>query len=100
MSRSVKKGPFCEPKLLRKVEEVKRTNARTVIRTWSRASTILPQMVGLTIGVHDGRRHVPIFVSENMVGHKLGEFAATRHFRGHSSKSEKTTPRAPGGPKR
>jgi small subunit ribosomal protein S19 len=95
MSRSIKKGPFIDPKLLKKVEEVKRTNARTVIRTWSRASTILPDMVGLTIGVHDGRRHVPIFVSENMVGHKLGEFALTRHFRGHTTKSEKMTQRAP-----
>ncbi len=91
MSRSIKKGPFIEPKLMKKVEEVKRTNARTVIRTWSRASTILPEMVGLTIGVHDGRRHVPIFVSENMVGHKLGEFALTRHFRGHTTKSEKAS---------
>lgn len=96
MSRSLKKGPFIEPKLMKKVEEVRRTNARTVIRTWSRASTILPEMVGLTIGVHDGRRHVPIFVSENMVGHKLGEFALTRQFRGHASKTEKTTQRAPG----
>jgi len=93
MSRSLKKGPFIEPKLLKKVEEVRRTNARTVIRTWSRASTIMPEMVGMTIGVHDGRRHVPIFVSENMVGHKLGEFAPTRTFRGHTSKSEKTTGR-------
>ena len=93
MSRSLKKGPFIEPKLLKKVEEVRRTNARTVIRTWSRASTIMPEMVGLTLGVHDGRRHVPIFVSENMVGHKLGEFAPTRTFRGHTSKSEKTTGR-------
>ena len=96
MSRSIKKGPYIDPKLMKKVEEVKRTNARTVIRTWSRASTIHPDMVGLTIGVHDGRRHVPIFVSENMVGHKLGEFALTRHFRGHTSKTEKTTQRAPG----
>ncbi|MDE3095097.1 MAG: 30S ribosomal protein S19 [Chloroflexota bacterium] len=96
MSRSIKKGPFVEPKLMKKVETVKRTSARTVIRTWSRASTIMPEMVGLTIGVHDGRRHVPIFVSENMVGHKLGEFALTRHFRGHTSKSEKATQR--GGP--
>jgi small subunit ribosomal protein S19 len=93
MSRSLKKGPFIDPKLLKKVEEVRRTNARTVIRTWSRASTIMPEMVGMTIGVHDGRRHVPIFVSENMVGHKLGEFAPTRTFRGHTSKSEKTTVR-------
>jgi len=89
MSRSLKKGPFIDPKLLKKVEEVRRTNARTVIRTWSRASTIMPDMVGMTIGVHDGRRHVPIFISENMVGHKLGEFAPTRTFRGHTSKSEK-----------
>ncbi|MEX2227185.1 MAG: 30S ribosomal protein S19 [Dehalococcoidia bacterium] len=93
MSRSLKKGPFIDPKLLKKVEEVRRTSARTVIRTWSRASTIMPEMVGMTIGVHDGRRHVPIFVSENMVGHKLGEFAPTRTFRGHTSKSEKTTAR-------
>jgi small subunit ribosomal protein S19 len=93
MSRSLKKGPFIDPKLLKKVEEVRRTNARTVIRTWSRASTIMPEMVGMTLGVHDGRRHVPIFVSENMVGHKLGEFAPTRTFRGHTSKSEKTTGR-------
>ncbi|MEX0750996.1 MAG: 30S ribosomal protein S19, partial [Dehalococcoidia bacterium] len=82
MSRSLKKGPFIDPKLLKKVEEVRRTSARTVIRTWSRASTIMPEMVGMTIGVHDGRRHVPIFVSENMVGHKQGEFAPTRTFRG------------------
>jgi small subunit ribosomal protein S19 len=96
MARSLKKGPFIEPKLMKKVQEVRRTGARTVIRTWSRASTIMPDMVGLTIGVHDGRRHVPIFVSENMVGHKLGEFAPTRTFRGHSSKVEKTTaPKAP-----
>jgi len=91
MSRSLKKGPFIDPKLLKKVEAVKRTSARTVIRTWSRASTIMPDMVGMTIGVHDGRRHVPIFISENMVGHKLGEFALTRHFRGHTSKSEKAS---------
>jgi small subunit ribosomal protein S19 len=91
MSRSIKKGPFVEPKLMKKVDIVLRSGQRTVIRTWSRASTIMPQMVGLTIGVHDGRRHVPIFVTENMVGHKLGEFAATRHFRGHGGRSERTT---------
>jgi small subunit ribosomal protein S19 len=95
MSRSLKKGPFVEAKLMKKVQDVRRTNARTVIRTWSRASTIMPDMVGLTIGVHDGRRHVPIFISENMVGHKLGEFAPTRTFRGHTSKTEKTTQKAP-----
>jgi small subunit ribosomal protein S19 len=91
MSRSIKKGPYVDEKLMKKVEFVRRSNARTVIRTWSRASTIMPEMVGLTIGVHDGRRHVPIFVSENMVGHKLGEFAPTRTFRGHTSKTEKTS---------
>ena len=91
MSRSIKKGPFIEAKLLKKVEKVIRSGQKAVIKTWSRSSTILPQMVGLTIGVHDGRRHLPIFITENMVGHKLGEFALTRTFRGHTSKSEKTT---------
>ncbi len=91
MSRSTKKGPFVEAKLMQKVETVRRSGARTVIRTWSRASTIMPQMVGLTIGVHDGKRHVPIFVTENMVGHKLGEFALTRHFRGHAGRSERAS---------
>ena len=91
MSRSIKKGPYIDQKLMKKVEEVRRTNARTVIRTWSRASTILPEMVGLTIAVHDGRRHVPVFVTENMVGHRLGEFALTRTFRGHAGRSERTT---------
>jgi len=75
MSRSTKKGPFIDAKLLKKVEAVQRTSSRAVIRTWSRASTIMPEMVGLTIAVHDGRRHVPVFVTENMVGHRLGEFA-------------------------
>ncbi|MBA7670153.1 MAG: 30S ribosomal protein S19 [Dehalococcoidia bacterium] len=91
MSRSIKKGPFVEAKLLKKVEAVIRSGQKAVIKTWSRPSTILPQMVGLTIGVHDGRRHLPIFITENMVGHKLGEFALTRTFRGHTTKSEKTT---------
>jgi small subunit ribosomal protein S19 len=90
MSRSTKKGPYVDEKLMRKVDMIARSGQKTVIRTWSRASTIMPQMVGLTIGIHDGRRHVPIFMTENMVGHKLGEFALTRHFRGHTSKSEKT----------
>ena len=90
MSRSTKKGPFVDEKLMKKVDVLMRSGQKTVIRTWSRASTIMPQMVGMTIGVHDGRRHVPIFLTENMVGHKLGEFALTRHFRGHTSKSEKT----------
>ena len=91
MPRSIKKGPYIDAKLLKKVEAVIRSGQKAVIKTWARSSTILPQMVGLTIGVHDGRRHVPIFITENMVGHKLGEFALTRTFRGHTSKSEKTT---------
>jgi small subunit ribosomal protein S19 len=91
MSRSTKKGPFIEAKLMKKVEAVQRTSSRAVIRTWSRASTIMPEMVGLTIAVHDGRRHVPVFVTENMVGHRLGEFAMTRTFRGHAGRSERTS---------
>ncbi len=91
MSRSTKKGPAVDAKLLKKVEALNRSGQKAVIRTWSRWSTILPEMVGLTIGVHDGRRHVPIYITENMVGHKLGEFALTRTFRGHTTKAEKTT---------
>ena len=91
MSRSTKKGPYVHPKLDKHVERVRRSGSKTVIRTWSRASMIMPNMLGITIAVHDGRRHIPIFVTENMVGHRLGEFAPTRTFRGHSSKSEKTT---------
>ncbi|MBL7125643.1 MAG: 30S ribosomal protein S19 [Dehalococcoidales bacterium] len=91
MSRSIKKGPYIDAKLMKKVEAVIRSGQKAVIKTWSRSSTILPQMVGLTVGVHDGRRHVPIFITENMVGHKLGEFALTRTFRGHVSRSEKTS---------
>ena len=83
MSRSLKKGYYICPKLLEKVERLNQQNKKVVIRTWSRASTIFPQMVGHTIAVHDGRRHVPIYITENMVGHKLGEFAPTRTFRGH-----------------
>jgi small subunit ribosomal protein S19 len=91
MSRSVKKGPYVHEKLSRKVESARRSSSQQVIRTWSRASTIMPDMLGLTIAVHDGRRHVPLFITENMVGHKLGEFAPTRTFRGHSSKSERAS---------
>jgi small subunit ribosomal protein S19 len=91
MSRSLKKGPFVDPKLLQRVEEMNRPGvAKRVLKTWSRASTIFPQMVGHTIAVHDGQRHVPIYISENMVGHKLGEFAPTRIFRGHVRKERKT----------
>jgi len=91
MSRSLKKGPYVAPKLLHRIEEMNRPGvSKRVIKTWSRASTIFPQMVGHTIAVHDGRHHVPIYVSENMVGHKLGEFAPTRTFRGHVRKERKT----------
>lgn len=90
MSRSLKKGPFIAPKLLKKIEEMNQKGEKKVIRTWSRASVIFPQMVGHTIAVHDGRRHVPIYVTENMVGHRLGEFAPTRLFRGHMA-GERTT---------
>lgn len=89
MSRSIKKGPFVHPKLEKKVTAMRASGQRSVIRTWSRASTILPDMIGLTIAVHDGRRHVPVFVTENMVGHRLGEFAPTRTFRGHVAKSDR-----------
>jgi small subunit ribosomal protein S19 len=83
VSRSSKKGPFIEPKLLKRVQDMNGAGQKRVLKTWSRASTIFPDMVGHTIAVHDGRRHVPIFVAENMVGHRLGEFAPTRLFRGH-----------------
>ncbi len=83
MSRSSKKGPFIEERLLARIEAMNAENKKQMIRTWSRSSTIFPQMVGHTIAVHDGRKHVPVFVDEQMVGHKLGEFAPTRHFRGH-----------------
>ncbi len=92
MSRSTKKGPFVDAKLLKKVEAVIRSGQKTVIKTWARSSVILPQMVGLTIGVHDGRRHVPVYLTENMVGHKLGEFAPTRTFRGHVGRAERAAP--------
>ena len=84
MSRSSKKGPFVEERLLARIEEMNSANTKRMVRTWSRASTIFPDMVGHTIAVHDGRKHVPVFVSEQMVGHKLGEFAPTRLFRGHA----------------
>ena len=83
MSRSLKKGPYVDAKLLKRIEDMNRSGQKRVIRTWSRASVIFPQMVGHTIAVHDGRRHVPIYITENMVGHRLGEFAPTRTFRGH-----------------
>ncbi len=91
MSRSVKKGPFVSAKLAKKIAAAQKTGSRTPVKTWSRASTIMPEMVGLTIAVHDGRRHVPLLITENMVGHRLGEFALTRLFRGHSTRTDKTT---------
>jgi small subunit ribosomal protein S19 len=91
VSRSIKKGPYVHPKLAKKVERAQRSTTKVVIRTWARASTIMPNMLGMTIAVHDGRRHIPVFVTENMVGHKLGEFAPTRTFRGHASKSERAS---------
>ncbi|HIE52098.1 MAG TPA: 30S ribosomal protein S19 [Armatimonadetes bacterium] len=91
MPRSLKKGPYVDPKLRRKIEIMNTTGERRIIKTWSRRSTIIPEMIGHTIGVYDGRRHVPVFITENMVGHKLGEFAPTRTFRGHKEKSERTT---------
>jgi len=91
MSRSIKKGPYVHPKLAKKVEAVQRSGTKMVIRTWSRASMIMPEFVGLTFGVHDGRRHIPVFVTENMVGHRLGEFSPTRTYRGHVSRSERSS---------
>ncbi|MDD3853499.1 MAG: 30S ribosomal protein S19 [Syntrophomonadaceae bacterium] len=91
MARSLKKGPYCEPKLLKKIEDMNESGQKKVIKTWSRRSTIFPQMVGHTLAVHDGRRHVPVYVTEDMVGMKLGEFAPTRTYRGHAGKSEKTS---------
>ncbi|MDQ1447886.1 MAG: small subunit ribosomal protein [Actinomycetota bacterium] len=88
MSRSSKKGPFVEERLLSKISKMNDTGAKQMIRTWSRTSTVFPEMVGHTIAVHDGKKHVPVFISEQMVGHKLGEFAPTRHFRGHSGDSK------------
>jgi small subunit ribosomal protein S19 len=86
----LKKGPYVDSKLLGRVEEMNKTGEKRVVKTWSRASTIFPQMVGHTIAVHNGRRHVPVYITENMVGHKLGEFAPTRLFRGHSYKEKGT----------
>jgi small subunit ribosomal protein S19 len=90
MARSLKKGPYVDPKLLKRIEALNASGEKQVIKSWSRASTIFPQMVGHTIAVHDGRRHVPIYITENMVGHKLGEFAPTRTFRGHTSRERAT----------
>ena len=91
MSRSAKKGPYVHPKLAKRVAAAVRSQQKIVIKTWARASMVMPDMVGLTIAVHDGRRHVPIFITENMIAHRLGEFAPTRTFRGHAGRSDRTT---------
>lgn len=91
MSRSVKKGPFVQEALMSKIIEMNKAGEKKVIKSWSRSSTIFPQMIGHTIAIHDGRKHVPVYISEDMVGHKLGEFALTRTFRGHGQHTEKTT---------
>jgi small subunit ribosomal protein S19 len=91
MSRSVKKGPFVDARLIGRVDDMNKRNERRVLKTWSRASVIFPQMIGHTIAVHDGRRHVPVFITENMVGHRLGEFAPTRTFRGHGRHTERSS---------
>ena len=93
MGRSLKKGPFADESLLKKVNAMNETDSKTVIKTWSRRSTIFPQMVGHTIAVHDGRRHVPVYITEDMVGHKLGEFVATRTYRGHGKDEKKSRAR-------
>lgn len=91
MSRSVKKGPYIQEVLLKRINEMNKQGEKKVIKTWSRSSTIFPQMLGHTIAVHDGRKHVPVYISEDMVGHKLGEFVLTRTFKGHVDRTEKGT---------
>lgn len=91
MGRSLKKGPYCDEKLLKKIEDMNESGQKKVIKTWSRRSTIMPQMIGHTIAVHDGRKHVPIYITEEMIGMKLGEFAPTRTYRGHAGKNEKSS---------
>ena len=90
MGRSLKKGPYCEPSLLKKIDDMNGRNEKKVIKTWSRRSTIFPEMIGHTLAIHDGRKHVPVYITEDMVGHKLGEFAPTRTYRGHD-KTEKSS---------
>jgi small subunit ribosomal protein S19 len=91
MGRSRKKGPYVDPKLMKKIEAMNARNEKRVVKTWARDCTIVPEMVGHTIAVHDGRRHVPIYITEEMIGHKLGEFAPTRVFRGHGAHTERST---------
>jgi len=98
MARSVKKGPFIDGHLLKKIEDLNQRNDKKVVRTWSRRSTISPEMVGHTIAVHNGKKFIPVYVTENMVGHKLGEFSLTRSFKGHSVKAATETTAKPAGP--
>ena len=91
MPRSLKKGPYVHPKLLKKIDRMNASGEKRIIKCWSRSSTVTPEMIGHTIAIHDGRRHIPIFITENMVGHKLGEFAPTRHFRAHGHRAERST---------
>ncbi|NOT24619.1 MAG: 30S ribosomal protein S19 [Acidobacteria bacterium] len=95
MSRSLKKGPFVDTSLLEKLESLNRANEKKVIKTWSRRSTVIPDMVGHTLAVHNGKKFIPVYVTENMVGHKLGEFSPTRTFKGHTTKTEKAASAAP-----
>ena len=97
MGRSLKKGPFVDTPLLEKLEAMNRANEKKVIKTWSRRSTVVPEMVGHTIAVHNGRKFIPVYLTENMVGHKLGEFAPTRQFKGHTTKTEKAAQLAAAG---
>ncbi len=98
MSRSLKKGPFVDTHLLEKIEGLNRANEKKVVKTWSRRSTVVPEMVGHTMAVHNGRKFIPVYVTENMVGHKLGEFSPTRTFKGHTTKTEKAATAAPAAP--
>ncbi len=91
MARSLKKGPYAEPKLLKKIDDMNAKGEKKIIKTWSRRSTVFPNMIGHTLAVYDGRKHVPVFITENMVGHKLGEFAITRTFRGHGHHTERSS---------
>ena len=95
MARSIRKGPFVDRSLLKKLEDMAKTNKKAVVKTWSRRSTITPDFVGLTLAVHNGKQHIPVYVSENMVGHKLGEFALTRTFKGHSADKKVAAPAPP-----
>jgi len=88
MGRSLKKGPYADPKLLKKIDDMNARNEKRILKTWSRRSTIFPAMIGHTLAVHDGRKHIPVFITENMVGHKLGEFALTRTFKGHAGSKD------------